>query len=85
MIDVHLQLPESLFSTLHKSKEEIIVLLKLYTAVKLYELEQISQERAAELAGLTRTEFLLTLRDFKITPYQYSYEEIKEEVKSILK
>ena len=85
MIDVHLQLPESLFSTLHKSKEEIIVLLKLCTAVKLYELEQISQERAAELAGLTRTEFLLMLRDFKITPYQYSYEEIKEEVKSILK
>ncbi|MCB1189769.1 MAG: UPF0175 family protein [Leptospiraceae bacterium] len=83
-IDIQLQLPESIFSTLHKGKDEIATLLKLCTAVKLYELQQLSQERAAELADMTRTEFLLALRDFKISPYQYSFDDAKQEVKAII-
>ncbi len=83
-INIQLQLPESIFSTLQKGKEEIASLLKICTAVKLYELQQLSQERAAELAGMTRTEFLLALKDFKISPYQYSFDEVKQEVEDIL-
>ncbi len=83
-ISIQLQIPESIFSTLHKSKEEVANLLKLYTAVKLYEMQEVSQERAAELANMTRTEFLLALARFKISPYQYSLEEAREEMKTIL-
>lgn len=84
-IEIQMQLPESIFSSLHKGKEEIVQLLRLCTAVKLYELEQISQERAAELAGLSRAEFILSLRDYRVSPFQYSYDEIKNEVDMILK
>ena len=79
-IAVQMELPESIFSLLHKDKQEIVKMFKLCTAVKLYEMRRISQEKASELAGMTRGEFLLSLKDFEVTPYQYSSKEIIEEV-----
>jgi len=34
---------------------------------------------AAEIAGLSRSEFLTALGRFQVTPFQYSAEEIREE------
>ena len=80
---VQMDLPESIFSLLHKDKDEIVKMFKLCTAVKLYEMRKISQEKASELAGMSRGEFLLSLKDFEITPYQYSSEDIVNEVKNL--
>lgn len=38
----------------------------------------ISQEKAAEIAGLTRAEFIFSLGKFGISPFQYTVEEILE-------
>ncbi len=40
----------------------------------------ISQEKAAEIAGLTRTEFIFLLGKFGVSPFQYTVEEIKKEL-----
>jgi predicted HTH domain antitoxin len=42
-------------------------------------LRRISQERAAEIAGLSRTEFLAALGQFRVSPFQYTADEILEE------
>lgn len=44
--------------------------LKLLAAIKLYELGRLSSGRAAELAGLTRIEFLLSLNRHKVFPFE---------------
>jgi hypothetical protein len=48
--------------------------------VKWYELRQLSQERAAHIAGLSRAEFIAALGRFSVTPFQYDAGEIVEEV-----
>ncbi len=53
--------------------------LRLAAAVKWYEMGTVSQEKAAEIAGLTRKEFIFALGRFGVSPFQYSAEEIKKE------
>ncbi len=51
----------------------------LLAAVKLYELGRLSSGRAAELAGMTRVEFLLTLGRYKVFPFQDELRELENE------
>jgi predicted HTH domain antitoxin len=39
-------------------------------AVKLFELGRLFSGRAAQLASMTRVEFLLTLRQYQASPFQ---------------
>lgn len=82
-ITVQMELPESIFALVHQDQTELINMVKLCTAIKLYELQRISQEQAAEFAGMTRGEFLLTLHEYQTTPYQYTASEVIEEVKKL--
>lgn len=52
----------------------------LKNAVTLYESGYISQERAAEMAGLTRSEFIDELGKHGVSPFQTTVEELAEEV-----
>ncbi len=40
---------------------------------------QISQEKAAEIAGLCREDFLMELSKFNVSPFQYTANELLEE------
>jgi predicted HTH domain antitoxin len=42
----------------------------LAAAVKWYEMKQVSQGRAAEIAGLSRAEFIDSLGRFGVSPFQ---------------
>ena len=53
--------------------------MRLAAAVKWYELKLLSQEIAAHVAGLSRTEFLDALGRFSVSPFQYGPDEILEE------
>ncbi len=44
--------------------------LRLLAAVKLYELGRLSSGRAAELAGMSRVEFLLKLGRYEVCPFE---------------
>ena len=44
--------------------------MQLLTAIKLFELGRLSSGRAAELAGMPRVEFLLTLGKYKVFPLE---------------
>ncbi|VAW31149.1 hypothetical protein MNBD_CHLOROFLEXI01-3603 [hydrothermal vent metagenome] len=45
--------------------------MRLAAAVKWYEVEHISQAKAAEIAGVSRAEFLAALTRYDVTPFQY--------------
>ena len=49
--------------------------LRMLAAVKLYEMGRLSSGRAAELAGLSRVEFLLSLSRYKVFPLAAELEE----------
>jgi predicted HTH domain antitoxin len=54
--------------------------MRLAVAVKWYEMQRISQAKAAEVAGLSRSEFLAALARFDVSSFQYDADEIVAEV-----
>ena len=83
MTQLTLDMPEEAFATLHKDPAEFTHELRIAAAVKWYELELISQGRAAEIAGLTRAEFITALGQYKVSPFQYTAEELIEELRDV--
>jgi predicted HTH domain antitoxin len=57
-VRVHLDLPEDLFSALRRSPDEFVREMRVAAAIHWYQRGQVSQEKAAQIAGLDRTEFL---------------------------
>lgn len=53
--------------------------LCILAAVKLYELGRLSSGRAAELAGMPRVEFLLTLGRYKVFPFEAELRDLERE------
>ena len=51
--------------------------LRMLAAVKLYELGRLSSGRAAELAGMTRVEFLLGLGRYKVFPLEAELQDLE--------
>jgi predicted HTH domain antitoxin len=61
MTTLTLELPEEVFSALRRSPEEFGRELRLAAAIHWYQRGQISQEKAAQIAGMDRTDFLMAL------------------------
>jgi predicted HTH domain antitoxin len=76
---IEMDLPESAFSALRLSPAQFVRELRLAAAVKWYELGRASQGRAAEIAGLTRAAFIDALSRYRVSPFQYTAEELAEE------
>ena len=79
-VHVSLELPQSVFSALRQDPEQFVAELRLAGAVKWYEMQIISQGKAAEVAGLSRGEFLTALARFGVSPFQVDADEIVAEV-----
>ena len=54
--------------------------MRIAAAVKWYEVGALSQGKAAEIAGVSRAEFIDALSRFKVSPFQYTAEELAEEL-----
>ncbi len=50
--------------------------LRMLAAVKLYEMGRLSSGRAAELAGMSRVEFLLSLNRYKVFPFAAELDDL---------
>ena len=79
-----LELPDDAFSALRSSPEEFGRELRLAAAIKWYEMERVSQGKAAEIAGLSRSEFIEALGRYGVSPIQGSPTDLESEVQAAM-
>jgi predicted HTH domain antitoxin len=76
---ITIELPEGVFSAIKRTPKEFVEEMRLAAAVKWYEIGSISQSKAAELAGLSRAEFISSLSRFRVSPFQETPEYLEKE------
>jgi predicted HTH domain antitoxin len=50
-------------------------------ALKMFELGKVSSGKAAQLAGMSRVEFLETCGRYRVSVFNYSQEEVEREIR----
>ena len=83
MTTIPVELPTGAFSALRKNPDEFVREMRIAAAVKWYELGEISQGKAAEIAGLTRAEFINALSRYQVDFMQYTAEELAREMTDV--
>jgi len=79
---VQIELPDGVLSALRRSPDELAREMRVAAAVKWYEVGELSQEKAAAFAGLSREAFIETLHGFGVSAIQTRPEELAEEVRA---
>ncbi len=66
------------------TKEEIECHIRLMAALKMFELGKVSSGKAAQLAGMSRVEFLETCGRYRVSVFNYSAQELEQEIRKDL-
>lgn len=74
-----INVPESLLQAENTDADTFARELCLLAAVKLYELGRLSSGRAAELAGMSRVEFLMNLGRYKVFPLEAELQDLESD------
>jgi predicted HTH domain antitoxin len=80
MTQVHIELPEAVYAVLHCTPEALSRELRLAAAVRWYQQGRISQEWAATIAGMDRTDFLLTLAEMSKESFHVDFDDLDREL-----
>ena len=83
MTTLTINLPEGAFSALRRSPPEVAVEMRIGAAVQWYAEQVVSQEKAAEIAGLSRVEFLDELKRRKVPAFQETFEDLVREIEGV--
>lgn len=79
-VRVELDLPEGALSALRTTPDEFVRELRLAAAVKWYETQKLSQSKAAEVAGVSRREFIDALARYGVPVFQTTVGELEDDV-----
>jgi predicted HTH domain antitoxin len=80
MMEVTLRLPEGVLASLRRSPDQFERDVRLAAAIHWYERGEISQEKAAELAGMDRTDFLMALAREQADAFVVDFDDLKREL-----
>lgn len=80
MTTITVDLPEQVQQALNRTTGEISRDVKLYAALMLYQLGKLSSGMAAQMAGLSRVEFLNLCGEYGVSVFQYTPEELEAEL-----
>ena len=79
---VEIDLPEEPLFSLKETPEHFAKEIKMLAAVKLFDLGRLSSGRAAQLAGVTRVEFLMAIGDYRVSPFSLTQAELEQDVEN---
>lgn len=80
MQTISLEIPATTLAALGESPDEFVSEMRIAAAVKWYELGKLSQGKAAEVAGLSRSAFIEALSRFRVSPIQITADELQKEL-----
>lgn len=80
-VTISLEMPEEVLNLLESTPELIGGEVRLAAAVKWHEMGKLSQGKAAEVAGLSRAEFILALGRYGVSPFQVTADELERELR----
>lgn len=83
MVSLTIRLPEEAFSSLHVAPERFADELRFAAAVQWYHQGRISGSRAAQIAGMTRLEFLDELARRKLDVVKVDVDELARELADV--
>ena len=70
---------DELLFAVNETSEEFERTARFLLALKLYELGKISSGQASKIADMRRSDFILSLGQYKVSPFQAEINEITEE------
>ncbi len=79
MTTFSIDFPERVFSALRRSPREFAQELRLAAAVFWYRRGEVTQEKAAEIAGLDRVDFIRALGRLGVDVIQVDLDDLREE------
>ena len=82
--ELKIKYPSGFEHAVHMTKEEIEQHIRLMAALKMFELGKITSGKAAELAGMSRTEFLEACGRYRVSIFNYLDDEAETEIKKDL-
>jgi predicted HTH domain antitoxin len=80
MVTMNLELSEETVETARRAPDEFVRELRFRVAVELYHRAEVSQERAAEIAGMTRMDFLDELASRELDVVILDIDELRREI-----
>ena len=80
MSTLTLDCPDEVMFSLKKNATDMASEIRLAAAMKLYELGQLSSGRAAQLAGISRDEFLHNTGRYHVPAFDLTREELEREL-----
>jgi predicted HTH domain antitoxin len=79
---LEIELPDEVFLGLQKDPKNLAAEMRVAAAAKWYEMGLLSQGKAAEIAGLSRAQFIVELARFRVSPLQETAEEVIEAIRT---
>lgn len=80
MTVLSIPLPESAFSALHLDPDAFAREMRIAAAIQWYAQARVSQDKAAEIAGLSRVAFIEALSAARVSPFQVDCEILRLEL-----
>lgn len=80
-VRIEMDMPESAFPALRVTPQQFASELRPAAAMQWYEAELVSRSKAAEIAGMRRSEFIDALVRYRVPVIQITPEQLEDEVR----